>query len=52
VLANQNMAKVLAATNDHHRFEHAKAAGHVDQKVVSQTLPEAMLWLRRGYPIK
>jgi hypothetical protein len=32
--------------------EYAKAAGHVDGKVVAQTLPEAMLWLWRGYPIE
>jgi len=51
VLANQNMAKVLAAKHYHYRFVYAKAAGHVDGKVVSQTLPEAMLWLWRGYPI-
>jgi hypothetical protein len=38
VLANQNMAKVLAAKHYHYRFEYAKTAGHVDQKVVSQTL--------------
>jgi enterochelin esterase family protein len=52
LLANQNMAKVLAAKHYHYRFEYAKTAGHVDQKVVSQTLPEAMLWLWRGYPIE
>ena len=26
------------------------AAGHVDRKVVAQTLPEALVWLWRGYP--
>jgi enterochelin esterase-like enzyme len=52
VLANQNMAKVLAAKHYHYRFEYAKTAGHVDQRVVSQTLPEAMLWLWRGYPLQ
>jgi enterochelin esterase family protein len=51
VLANQNMAKVLAAKHYHYRFEYAQGAGHVDGKAVSQTLPEAMLWLWRGYPL-
>jgi enterochelin esterase family protein len=52
VLANQNMAKVLAAKHYHYRFEFAKGAGHVDQKAVSQTLPEALVWLWRGYPLR
>jgi enterochelin esterase family protein len=52
VLANQNMAKVLAAKHYHYRFEYAQGAGHVDGKAVSQTLPEAMLWLWRGYPLQ
>jgi enterochelin esterase-like enzyme len=52
VLANQLMAKALAAKHYHYRFEFAKGAGHVDGKVVAQTLPEAMLWLWRGYPIQ
>ena len=51
MLANQLMAKALAAKGYHYRFEFAKGAGHVDGKVVAQTLPEAMLWLWRGYPI-
>jgi enterochelin esterase-like enzyme len=51
VLANQNMAKTLAAKKYHYRFVFAKGAGHVDKGVVFQTLPEAMLWLWRGYPI-
>jgi iron(III)-enterobactin esterase len=52
VLANQNMAKALAAKHYHYRFVYAKAAGHVDGKVVAQTLPEALLWLWRGYPVR
>jgi enterochelin esterase family protein len=52
VLANQGMSKVLAAKNYHYRFEFAKGAGHVDKNVVAATLPEAMLWLWRGYPIQ
>jgi enterochelin esterase-like enzyme len=51
VLANQNMAKVLAAKHYHYRFEYAQGAGHVDGKAVAQTLPEALVWLWRGYPL-
>jgi enterochelin esterase-like enzyme len=51
VMANQAMARVLAAKHYHYRFELAKGAGHVDRNVVMQTLPEAMLWLWRGYPL-
>lgn len=51
VLANQRMAAALKAKGYHYRYEFAKGAGHVDGKVVGQTLPEALLWLWRGYPI-
>jgi enterochelin esterase family protein len=51
VLANQGMAMALAAKHYHYRFELARGAGHVDKNVVMATLPEAMLWLWRGYPI-
>jgi enterochelin esterase family protein len=49
VLANQRMAKVLAAKRYHYRYEFAQAARHVDKRVVFQTLPNALLWLWRGY---
>jgi enterochelin esterase family protein len=49
VLANQRMAKVLAAKHYHYRYEFAQAARHVDKRVVFQTLPAALLWLWRGY---
>jgi enterochelin esterase family protein len=52
VLANRAMAKVLADKKYHYRFEFARGAGHVDKNVVTTTLPEAMLWLWRGYPIQ
>jgi len=35
----------------HYVYDHALNAGHEDPKVISQTLPSAMLWLWRGYPI-
>jgi enterochelin esterase-like enzyme len=50
VMANQRMAAVLKAKGYHYRFLFAKDAGHVDRKVVGETLPEALLWLWEGYP--
>jgi enterochelin esterase family protein len=52
VLANQRMAAALKAKGYHYRYVFATGAGHVDRKVVNQTLPEALLWLWQGYPIK
>ena len=49
VLANQRMAAVLKAKGYHYRYVFAAGAGHVDRKVVQQTLPEALLWLWQGY---
>ena len=51
VLANQRMAAALKAKGYHYRYEFAKAAKHVDGRVVAQTLPEALLWLWRGYAV-
>jgi iron(III)-enterobactin esterase len=47
VLANEQMAKVLAAKGYHYQFVFARNAGHVDHAVKQQTLPEALqyLWL-------
>jgi enterochelin esterase-like enzyme len=52
VLANDHMAAVLKAKGYHYRYVFAKNAGHVDGKVVTQTLPDALVWLWQGYPIK
>ncbi len=52
VLANQRMAAVLKAKGYHYRYVFAEAAGHTDGKVTRQTLPEALLWLWNGYPLK
>jgi enterochelin esterase family protein len=49
VLANNRMAAALKAKGYHYRYEFAEGAGHVDGKVVRQTLPEALEWLWRGY---
>jgi enterochelin esterase family protein len=49
VLANERMAKVLAAKGYHYQFVFARNAGHVDGRVKQQTLPEALEWLWQGY---
>lgn len=50
VLANENMAKVLAAKGYHYQFVFARSAGHVDRAVRQQTLPEALEYIWRDYP--
>jgi enterochelin esterase-like enzyme len=49
VVANENMAKVLAAKNYHYQFVFARNAGHTDRAVRQQTLPEALEWLWQDY---
>ncbi|MGD0731686.1 MAG: alpha/beta hydrolase-fold protein [Terracidiphilus sp.] len=51
VLANENMARVLAAKGYHYQFVFARNAGHTDRTVKQQTLPEALEYLWQGYPI-
>ena len=51
VVANENMAKVLAAKGYHYQFVFVKNAGHTDRTVKQQTLPQALEWLWKGYPI-
>lgn len=50
-LANQRMAASLKAKGYHYHFDLAKGGGHVDGNVVAQTLPDAMAWAWRGYPV-
>jgi enterochelin esterase family protein len=52
VLANEKMAKVLAAQGYHYQFVFARNAGHVDRAVRQQTLPEALEYLWQGYRAK
>jgi iron(III)-enterobactin esterase len=49
VLANENMARVLAAKGYHYQFVFARNAGHGDRAVKQQTLPEALEWLWKGF---
>ena len=50
VVANENMARVLAAKGYRYQFVFARNAGHSDRSVKLQTLPSALEWLWRGYP--
>jgi enterochelin esterase family protein len=51
VVANEQMAKVLAAKGYRYQFVFAVNAGHVDHATKQQTLPEALEYLWQGYPI-
>ena len=49
VLANENMARVLAARGYHYQFVFARNAGHVDRAVKRQTLAEALEYVWQDY---
>ena len=49
VLANENMARVLADKGYPYQFVFARNAGHVDGATKRQTLPEALEWLWKDY---
>jgi enterochelin esterase-like enzyme len=51
VIANENMAKVLAAKGYPYQFVFARNAGHTDRAVKAQTLPAALEYVWRGYPV-
>jgi enterochelin esterase-like enzyme len=50
VLANENMARVLAAKGYHYQFVFAVNAGHTDGAVKRQTFAEALEYVWQGYP--
>jgi enterochelin esterase-like enzyme len=50
VVANENMARVLAAKGYHYQFIFARNAGHTDRTVKAQTLPQALEYVWQGYP--
>jgi hypothetical protein len=52
VLANENMAKVLADKGYHYQFVFATNAGHTDRTVKAQTLGEALEYVWQGYKEK
>jgi enterochelin esterase family protein len=49
VLANERMAAALKAKGYKYQYVYSQDSRHVDRAVVSQTLPEALEWLWRGY---
>jgi len=49
VVANENMAKALAAKSYRYQFVFARNAAHCDRGVKQQTLPRALEWLWKGY---
>ena len=49
VLANQHMARVLAAKGYDYQFVFARNSGHCDRTMKQQTLPTALEWLWKGY---
>lgn len=50
VVANENMARVLAAKHYHYQFVFATNAGHTDRAVRAQILPEALEYLWHDPP--
>jgi enterochelin esterase-like enzyme len=50
-LANQRLAAVLKSKGYHYQFVYSKNSGHVDSKVIRQTLPQALEYVWQGYPI-
>ena len=52
VLANENMAKALAAKGYPYQFVFVKNAGHCDRGVKAQTLPLALEYVWQGYSKK
>jgi hypothetical protein len=49
VVANERMAKVLAAKGYHYQFVFARNAAHVDRAVRQQTLAEALEYIWWDY---
>jgi enterochelin esterase-like enzyme len=48
VVANERMARVLAAKGYHYQFLFVRNAGHTDRAVKQQTLPQALEWIWNG----
>ncbi len=51
VVANEQMAKVLAAKGYHYQFVFVRNAGHVDRAARAQTLAEALEYVWQGYRV-
>lgn len=51
-LANIRMAAQLKKKGYQYQFVFSRDSGHVDWRVLRQTLPQALEWVWKGYPIK
>ena len=51
VEANHRMAAILKAKGYHYQYVFSLNSGHSDRNVRAQTLPQAIEWVWRGYPI-
>jgi enterochelin esterase-like enzyme len=51
VLANQNMARALAEKGYTYQFVFARNAAHCDRAVKQQTLPNALEFVWKGFPV-
>jgi iron(III)-enterobactin esterase len=52
VRANQRMAAAFKAKNYEYQYVFARDAKHTDGRVTRETLPNALLWLWKSYPVK
>ncbi len=52
VMANERTAAALKAKGYVYQYVFARDSGHVDGRVVRQTLPQALEWVWKGYPIE
>jgi enterochelin esterase-like enzyme len=51
LMANQRTASALKARGYHYRFVEGLGASHCQGSVQDLTLPDALLWVWRGYPV-
>jgi enterochelin esterase family protein len=51
VLANENMARVLAEKGYAYQFVFARNARHCEPRVKQQLLPAALEYIWQGYPV-
>ena len=52
LIANIRMAGALKAKGYHYQLIYAKGASHTDGRVISQTLPQALEYIWKGYPVE
>jgi enterochelin esterase-like enzyme len=52
LIANIRMADVLKARGYHYQLIYAKGAGHTDGRTIAQTLPQALEFVWKDYPVQ